>query len=174
MFVIVGWFLLKYVEKLLPKLRWHYSASWGTGQIQIWWVEVPRTLIFMICGFIEPLGTLLSEFEYTKLLCKKKEIGTHFWNILSYKSQIIENQRMICWPRFGKDGHRQIMKIRPTNYRKSWRWDQYLLENMEFKFGHTNNKKNEGSFNILKFLNFHFLNSESSKLSRLFFWNLAT
>ena len=35
----------------------------------------------------------------------------------------------------GKDGGRKIPTIRPINSCKSWRWDQYLPENMKWIFG---------------------------------------
>ena len=31
----LGYFCGRYVEKIFPNWRWHYSASWGIGQIQI-------------------------------------------------------------------------------------------------------------------------------------------
>ena len=40
----------------------------GTGQIQISQIEALDLTIFMISGFLGPLGTLICGFEYTELL----------------------------------------------------------------------------------------------------------
>ena len=40
----------------------------------------------------------------------------------------------------GKDGHRQMMKIRLNKSRKSWIWDQYLPETMKSKIGNKTEK----------------------------------
>ena len=73
----VGHVCVIYMENMwqtyLENWRWHYSASRGTGQIQIWWIEVPETLIFMIYGFGGPVGSLICGFEYTDLFSKSKK-----------------------------------------------------------------------------------------------------
>ena len=61
-------FSFEYVENISPNWRWHYPASWGTGQVQIRWPEVLKTSMFMILDFLEPVGTLICGFEYAKLL----------------------------------------------------------------------------------------------------------
>ena len=68
--VILKLFYGKDVEKVFQIWRWHYIASWGADQIQIWQIEVPRTSIFMIARFVEPLRTLMGGFEYTKMILK--------------------------------------------------------------------------------------------------------
>ena len=35
----------------------------------------------------------------------------------------------------GKDARRKMMKIRVNTSSKSWKWDQYLLESMQWKVG---------------------------------------
>ena len=37
----------KYVEKIFSNWRWHDSASWGTGQIQIGWIDDAKTKMVM-------------------------------------------------------------------------------------------------------------------------------
>ena len=66
-----------YIEKIFPKWRWHYSASRGTGQIQFWRTEVLTTSNFMIFGCLEPSGTLILDFGYTKLFLKIQDIPNH-------------------------------------------------------------------------------------------------
>ena len=48
-----------------------------------------------------------------------------FWKYCFYKCEKFENRTS---SRFGKDGHRQMMKIRFNNSWKSWIWDQDLSQ----------------------------------------------
>ena len=41
--VMFGILLSQICGKIFPNRRWHYSASWDTGQIQIWRIEIPKT-----------------------------------------------------------------------------------------------------------------------------------
>ena len=49
--------------------------------------------------------------------------------------KILEIQHFKMWTRFGEDGHRAMMNIRVNKSVRSWIWDQYLPEKMEWKFG---------------------------------------
>ena len=42
LFVFLFIFIEINIARVFPKLRWQHSASQGTGQIRIWWVEVPN------------------------------------------------------------------------------------------------------------------------------------
>ena len=53
----------RYSQKLRRIILLHF---W-TSNFWIWSLEKPKTSIFMISGFWEPLGTLIRGFEYTKL-----------------------------------------------------------------------------------------------------------
>ena len=44
-FIVFG--LLFSIEKSFPKCRWHYSASWGTGQIQFRQIKVSRASMLL-------------------------------------------------------------------------------------------------------------------------------
>ena len=49
-------------------------------------------------------------------------------------NSIFINIKMLAPPQndmFGKDGHRQMMNIRLTHFRKPWIWDQSVPENMK-------------------------------------------
>ena len=89
--MILGLSLWKYVEKIFPNWRWHYSASWGTGQIQIWPIEVPKTSICMISGFLQPptWEPLFVDLNIPNYFDESKKIKNHLWNtLLSNKSNL--------------------------------------------------------------------------------------
>ena len=69
----------------------------------------------------------------TKTLLKNQEQS---WTILN--SIVFVYLRILDFPNWGKngkDGHRQMMKIFRIIFWKSWRWDQYLSDDINGLFG---------------------------------------
>ena len=87
----------KYFKNRFPKWKWHYSASRGTGQIQIWRMEVPNTSIFIIFGSWESVGALMCESVFTELLQKtgKAHLTSRQNNILG-NSRIYKLEKSKC------------------------------------------------------------------------------
>ena len=70
----------KYVENISPNWRWHNSASWGTGQIPIWRIEVPNTRSFMLSWFLELLGTLFLSIRIDQISFENLRKTPNVWN----------------------------------------------------------------------------------------------
>ena len=89
------------MEKIFPNWRWHYSASWGTGQIPICRIEVPKTSIFMIFRFLGPIGTFICEFEYisscfqnlreTQIIVGRIIFGNGMWKFVDCSSETLKS-----------------------------------------------------------------------------------
>ena len=67
---LLGHFCGELMEEIWPKASYNYSASFWANNFSICLYEKPKPLIFMISGFLGPVGTLICgfEFEYAKLL----------------------------------------------------------------------------------------------------------
>ena len=60
----------KFMEKMGLKALGNYSASIRSNNFSILSCEGPKPIMFMISGFLDPVGTLISGFGNTRILLK--------------------------------------------------------------------------------------------------------
>ena len=82
----------------------------------------------MISGFSKPWKPVFIHFIIPNASKNVRSMGTSQKHIIFGNLRIMKNQ---LFDIFRKDGHRNMMKIRPRISGKSWIWDQYLSENMK-------------------------------------------
>ena len=129
---LLGNVYCEFIKILCLKAPRNYSASFGTDNFSILFLERPKRSIFMIYGFPDPVGSLIYGSKYAKLdvlwepfkkyyFCRSQKSGSFCWH---------------CWKRRGPTNDEDTSE---TNL-KSLIWDQYLPENMKWKFGNDTKK----------------------------------
>ena len=115
---------------LMVLIVFNYSKIANLGfrmDCNTFWDISGTSKILTTSGPVDPLFI-------SKILLKIQE------NVRRSSTHVIFISQNYGFPFFricGKDGRRKMVKIRLKRSRKSWIWDQYLLENMKCFFGNS-------------------------------------
>ena len=82
------------VEKIFPDRRWHYSASWRAGRIQIWRIDISKTWIFTVSG------SLFVDLNIQTYYKKTKKQAQHIFETSSFSLEFC-NWEIWFWLKFG-------------------------------------------------------------------------